>query len=64
MYLERAEVESIVWLIEGLDDDGEETVLLRRTTRDKIKDAYKSKRLPENLHIQEQLLERIERGKR
>ena len=64
MYLERAEIESIVWLIEGLDDDGEETILLRRTTRDKIMDAYKSKRLPADLHISEQLLERIERGKK
>ena len=64
MYLERAVADSIVWLIEGLDDEGEETVLLRRTTRDKIMDAYKAKRLPDNLHIQETLLERIERGKK
>ena len=53
MYLERAVADSIVWLIEGLDDDGEERILLRRTTRDKIMDAYKSKRLPEDLHISE-----------
>ena len=64
MYLERAVADSIVWLIEGYDDEGEETILLRRTTRDKIMDAYKSKRLPEDLHISEQLLERIERGKK
>ena len=64
LYLERALPDSIVWLIEGHDDEGEETVLLRRTTREKIQDAYKARRLPENLHISETMLERLERGKK
>ena len=64
MYLERALPDSVVWLIEGYDDEGEETVLLRRTTRDKIQDAYKNRHLPENLHISEMMLERLERGKK
>lgn len=64
MYLERAEKDSIAWLVEGKDDDGEDTILMRRTTRDKILDAYKSKTLPKDVHVLDMLRERIERGKK
>ena len=64
LYLERALNDSIVWLIEGIDDEGEETILLRRTSREKILEAYKSRDLPPELHISEMMLERLERGKK
>ena len=64
MYLERAEKESIAWLVEGKDDEGEDTILMRRTTRDKILEAYKTKTLPKGVHIPDLLRERVERGKK
>ena len=63
MYLDRAKPDSLVWLIEGLDDDGEETVLLRRTTREKIQTAFKNRELPKNIHILDMLRERVEKRK-
>lgn len=61
MYLTRANADSISWLIEGLDEDGEESVLHEKTTPDAIGKAYKSRKLPPDVHILDMLRERIER---
>ncbi len=61
MYLSRANPESIAWLIEGIDDEGEESILHEKTTPDAIEKAYKSRKLPPDLHILDMLRERIER---
>ena len=61
MYLEKADPESIAWLIEGVDEDGEEAVFLEETTPEEVMAAIKSRRLPPNLHVPEMLRERVER---
>lgn len=61
LYLERAKPDSIVWLVEGIDEDGEETVLLRRAKRDDILATYKAGKLPPDVHVSEMLRERVER---
>ncbi len=61
MYLSRANADSIAWLIEGLDEEGEESVLHQKTTPEAIERAYKSKKLPPDVHVLEMLRERIER---
>lgn len=61
MYLQRANLDSISWLIEGVDDEGEETVLLEKTTSEEIQTAYKNKKLPRDVHILEMLRERVEK---
>lgn len=61
MYLSRANPESIAWLIEGLDDEGEESILHEKTTPDAIEKAYKSRKLPPDIHVLDMLRERIER---
>jgi peptide deformylase len=60
LYLEKAQPDTISWLIEEWDEEeGEEVVALHETTPGAIQRAYKSKRLPKNLHIQPHLKERI-----
>lgn len=63
LYLERAEQPTISWLIEGINDEGEEDILLRRTSRDDILAAYKARKLPPNVAISDMLRERVERKK-
>jgi peptide deformylase len=60
LYLEKAEPESVSWLIEGEDEDGEETVFLDPTTPAEILAAIKSKQLPSDLHVPEVLRRRVE----
>ncbi len=60
MYLDRAEVESISWLMEGEDEDGEEIIILDPTDVEAIKAAYKARRLPRGIHVPDVLRERIE----
>jgi peptide deformylase len=59
LYLEKAQPDTISWLLEEVDDDGEEIIALEETEPDEILRAYKSKRLPKNLHILPHLKERI-----
>lgn len=60
LYLEKAQPNSISWLIEEWDEEeGEDIVALDETTPTQILRAYKSKRLPKKLHILPQLKERI-----
>lgn len=63
LYLERAEPDSVSWLIEGEDEEGEETVFLEPTTPEEVMQAIKSKRLPPDLHAPEMLRRRVA-GKR
>ena len=59
LYLEKANPDTISWLLEEIDEEGEEVVVLEETTPAEILRAYKSKRLPQNLHILPQLKERV-----
>lgn len=61
LYVDKVEPETLSWLIEGEDEDGEETVLLEDTTPEEIKTAYKTGLLPPDLHIPDMLRERIEK---
>jgi peptide deformylase len=63
MYLQRANLESVSWLIEGLDDEGEETILLEKTTPDEIIAAYKARKFPRDIHVPDVLRERVEKKK-
>lgn len=60
MYIDKAEPDTIVWLIENDEpEDDDDDVLLRKTDKEKIRAAYKNRRLPVNLHISDALLDRI-----
>ncbi|MBV9868065.1 MAG: peptide deformylase [Abitibacteriaceae bacterium] len=61
LYLDKLVPDTLVWVIEALDEDGEETVVLEETTAEEVKEAYKQRRLPPNVHIPDTLRERIER---
>lgn len=62
LYIDKVVPGSLSWLIEEVDEDGEEIVALHETTPEAIRAAYKSRKLPRNLHIQDMLLERIMRS--
>lgn len=59
LFLDRADAETISWLIEGEDDEGEEVIEMLETTPEEILRAYKSRRLPRDVHIQPMLRERL-----
>jgi peptide deformylase len=59
LYVEKAEPETLSWLIEATDEDGEEIIELVETTPEEILTAYKSKFLPKNLHILPMLKKRV-----
>ena len=59
LYVEKTEADTLVWLIEGVDDEGEETVFLEPTTNEEVLMALKSKRLPKNLHAPKMLQKRV-----
>jgi peptide deformylase len=61
MYVDKAEPGTLAWLIETVDEDGEDDIAFRETTPEKIKEAYRTRRLPQDLHIQNMLRERIEK---
>lgn len=61
LYLDKAVPGSISWLIEAVDEEGEDTVLLQETTLEEIRDAYRTGRFPPNVHISEMLRARLER---
>lgn len=62
LFVERAQPDTLSWLIDDVDDDGEEIVVLTETTPEEIKAAYKARRLPPNAHVLPLLRERIERS--
>lgn len=61
MYVEKVEDDTLVWLIEGVDDEGEDTVFLDPTTTEEVLDALKNKRLPKNLHAPKMLQNRVKK---
>jgi peptide deformylase len=60
LYIDKAVPETISWLIEEIDEEGEEVVALHETTPEEIKSAYKARRLPPKLHVPDELRKRIE----
>jgi peptide deformylase len=61
MYIDKAIPESISWLKEAVDDDGEEIIVLEETTPEEIKAAYKARRFPPKTHVLDMLRERVEK---
>jgi peptide deformylase len=61
LYIDKALPDTLSWLIEEVDEDGDEIVALHDTTPEEIKAAYSSRRLPPNLHIPDTLRQRIEK---
>ncbi len=61
LYLTKVEPKTLSWLIETVDEDGEDDVILRKTTPEAIKSAYSNRKLPPDLHILDQLRARIMR---
>lgn len=62
LYVEKVEPETLSWLIEEIDEEGEDIIALVETTPDDILAAYKSRHLPRNLHILPMLKKRIMRN--
>ncbi len=63
LYVTKCEPDTLSWLIEATDDEGDEIIALKSITPDEILQAYKSRVLPKNLHISDMLYERV-MGKR
>jgi peptide deformylase len=61
LYIEKALPETLSWLIEKVDEEGEEIVALHETTLEEIKAAYAKRRLPPDLHVPDVLRARIEK---
>ena len=61
LYLERAEPKSMSWLIEAVDDEGEDDIILRRVSPENILAAFKARKLPPDVHVLDMLRERVER---
>lgn len=61
LYLERADQKTISWLIEAVNDEGEDDIVLRRVSRDDILAHYKARKLPPDTHVPDMLRERVER---
>jgi len=61
MYLDKAIPDSIVWLVEAVDEKGEEFIDLEDTTIEEIKAAYKARRFPPDVHVLDMLRERVEK---
>ena len=59
MYLGKVEPDTLSWLIETVDEDGEDDVVLRATTIEAIKTAYATRQLPPKLHILNHLRARV-----
>lgn len=59
LYVSKVVPDTLSWLIETVDEDGEEIVALKKTTPDEILQAYKARILPKNLHISDMLYERV-----
>ena len=62
MYIAKAEPDTLSWLIEEIDEEGEEVVNLKETTPEEIQTAYRTRRLPHNLHISDMLRDRVMRS--
>lgn len=60
LYVEKFEPETLSWIVEGVDEEGEEVHILEKTTPEEIIATYKSKRLPPDLAVPDMLRERVE----
>ena len=63
LYIEKARPGTLSWLIEAVDDDGEEIIALQKTTPEEIKTYYKARAFPPNIHVMDMLREQVEKGK-
>jgi len=59
LYVQRAVPGTLSWLIETVNEEGEEIVALRAVTPEEILQAYKLRALPPDLHITDMLRERV-----
>ncbi len=62
LYIEKAEPDTLSWLLEDEDELGEPEIVLMETTPEEILKAYRAKRLPPKVHISEMLRKRVERN--
>lgn len=60
MYVDKVEPDTLGWLVESEDDNGEEVVLLEDASVEEVRSALKAKRLPPGVHVPEMLRERVE----
>lgn len=63
LYLERADPKSISWLVEAIDEEGEEFIALDKTTPAEILASYRARKFPEGAHVPDMLRERVEKKK-
>lgn len=61
LYVEKAQPDTLSWLIEAVDEDGEEIIELVEVEPEEVLAAYKRRHLPKNLHILPILKKRIMR---
>jgi peptide deformylase len=59
LYIDKVLPGTLSWLIEEEDEAGEEIVALHDTTPEEIRQAYRTKKLPPNLHLPDILRERL-----
>ncbi len=59
LYVQKCVPDTLSWLIEIVDDEGEDDIALKSVTPDAILQAYKARLLPKNLHISDILRERV-----
>jgi len=61
LYIEKAEPDTLSWLIEDENELGEPEIALVEATPEEILKAYRAKRLPPKVHVSEMLRKRVER---
>jgi peptide deformylase len=60
LYIEKTVPDTLSWIFEEEDEDGEEIHVLEETTPEEILAAYKARKLPPDLAIPDVLRERVE----
>lgn len=61
LYTDKLVPDSLVWLIEATDEEGEEIIELEDATIEEVKAVYKRRRFPPDVHVLDMLRERVER---
>jgi len=64
LYIHKTVPGTLSWLIETVDEEGDDIIVLEDTTPEEVQEAYKTRSLPPKLHILDMLRERIERSSR
>jgi peptide deformylase len=62
LYIEKAEPDTLSWLLEEENELGEPEIVLQEATPEEILKAYRAKRLPPKVHVSEMLRKRVERS--